>query len=477
MGKDTLYMIFAQMLFIASATAVHIGMGRILGPEPYGEFGVIMSLLAVLEVFLARGIHDSVTKYTAEFPEKSQTIKRQGLTIEAIFGGLVFLLYVLTAKPIALAFHNTNLTRPLRISAFIIPFIALYSVLIGHLSGKRMFGKRALAMNVQSLGKVAGVYILVLMGFGLQGAVSGYVISYALALLAAFYFSRETRQESEAFPASKLLFFAIPIVVFSSILSLLMNLDIFFVKTLVKEGQAAGYYASALALTRAPYLVFYAFAITLLPIISRLTSSNRLQEASRYVNKSLRFLLILLVPLAFLTNGLSGPIIQWIYSSRYLPAARPLGILIFGITFLTFFSVLAAVITGSGKPKTSMALASAVLPLDFLLNLLLVPRFGLSGAAAATTLTSLAGMIAAALVVQKKFGKLMSGHSFLKILLSSFVFFIIPRLWPVSSWSLIPYALGLFGFYLFLLVLLKEITRDDLNLFRNVWIGMIKKNP
>jgi stage V sporulation protein B len=307
--------------------------------------------------------------------------------------------------------------------------------------------------------------------------VSGYLISYALALLAAFYFSRETRQESEAFPASKLFFFAIPIVVFSSILSLLMNLDIFFVKILVKEGQAAGYYASALALTRAPYLVFYAFAITLLPIISQLTSSNRLQEASRYVNKSLRFLLILLVPLAFLTNGLSGPIIQWIYSSRYLPAARPLGILIFGITFLTFFSVLAAVITGSGKPKTSMALACAVLPLDFLLNLLLVPRFGLSGAAAATTLTSLAGMIAAALVVQKKFGVLMSGYSFLKILLSSLVFYIIPRLWPVSGWSLIPYALGLFGFYLFLLILLKEIGRDDLNLSRNLWTSMIKKNP
>ena len=477
MGKDTLYMIFAQMLFIASATAVHIGMGRILGPESYGEFGVILSLVAVLEVFLARGVRDSVTKYTAEFPEKSQAIKRQGLIIGAIFGGLVFLLYVLTAKPIAFAFHNANLTRPLRISALIIPLIALYSVLIGHLSGKRMFGKRALAMSVQSLGKVAGVYILALMGFGLQGAMSGYVISYALALLAAFYFSREARKESEAFPASKVLFFAVPIVVFSIFLSLLMNLDIFFVKTLIQEGQAAGFYTAVLALTRAPYLVSHAFAITLLPIISRLTSANRLQEASRYINKSLRLLLILLVPVAFITNGLSGPIIEWIYSSRYLPAARPLGILIFGVTFLTFFSVLAAVINGSGKPKTSMALACAVLPLDVLLNLLLVPRFGLSGAAAATTLTGLAGMIAAALVVQKKFGVLMNGRSFLKILMSSLVFFVVPRLWPVSGWSLILYALGLFGFYLLLLILLKEISRDDLSLFRNLWTGMIKKNP
>jgi O-antigen/teichoic acid export membrane protein len=109
------------------------------------------------------------------------------------------------------------------------------------------------------------------------------------------------------------------------------------------------------------------------------------------------------------------------------------------------------------------------------LNLFLIPRFGLSGAAAATTLSSLAGMIGAALVVQKKFGALLSGPSFVKILLSSAVFIIIPRLWPASGWSLILYALALFGFYLLLLILLKEISRDDFNLFRNLWIGFVKK--
>jgi len=476
MGKDTLYTIFAQVLFIASATAVHIGLGRILGPEPYGEFGVIMSLLTVLEVLLARGIRDAVTKYTAEFPEKSPAIKRQGLTIAAVVGGLVFALYGLLARPIALAFHDANLTRSLQISALIIPLLSLFSVLTGHLSGKRLFGRRALVMNVQSLGKIAGVYILALMGFGLRGAVSGYVFSYAMALLAAFYFSREPRQDRGAFPASKLLFFAIPVVGFSILLSVLMNLDLFFVKTLIREGQAAGFYAAAVALTRPPLFVSYAFAVTLLPVISQLTSLNRLREASRYINKSLRYLLILLVPLAFFINGLSGPIIQLIYSSRYQPAARSLGILIFGATFLTLFSVFTAVINGSGRPKTSMALAGAVLPLGFFLNLLLVPRFGLSGAAAATTFTSLAGMIGAALVVQKKFGPLISGSSLLKILLSSTVFIIIPRLWPAYGWNIIPYALGLSLFCLLLLVLLKEITRDDLNLFRNIWTSFAKKN-
>jgi O-antigen/teichoic acid export membrane protein len=477
MGKDTLTMILAQALSIVAAAAVHIGMGRILGPEPYGEFGVIMSLLAVLEVFLARGIRDAVTKYTAEFPERSASIQRQGLAIGATFGGIVFLLYGLMARPIALAFHDVNLTRPLLISALIVPFIALYSVFIGHLSGKGEFGKRALAMNTQSLGKVAGVYILAVMGFGLHGAVSGYVISYGLALVVAYVYSRERRREAGSFPAADLVSFAIPVVVFSILLSLLMNLDIFFVRSLLKDAEAAGYYTSALALTRAPYFVFYAFAITLLPIISRLTSSGRFEEASRYVNKSMRYLMILLAPLAFFTSSLSGPIIRLVYSDRYLPGARPLAILIFGLTFLTFFSVLVAVINGSGRPKTSMALAGAVLPLDLALNLILIPRFGLSGAAAATTVSSFAGTIAAAVIVQKEFGTLIRGASFLKILASSLVFLAAPRLFPVGGWGLIPYGLGLFALYLLLLVLLEEISRDDLSLFSNLWTGLVRRNP
>jgi len=476
MGKDTLYIILAQILSIASGYAVHIGMGRILGPEQYGEFGVIMSLLTVLEVFLVRGVRETVTKYTAEFPEETRAIKRQALKIEAVFGGAMFFIFYFSAGPIALAFHDLNLVRSLRISAFIIPLIAIYSVYIGTLSGQMMFGKRAISMNVQSLGKVAAVYFFALLGFGLEGAVGGYVVAYILALFAVLYLSRDGQKAGRVFSARKLVSFAIPIIIFTGTLSLLMNLDIFFVKTLIEEGQAAGFYTSALALTRAPYLVFSALAITLLPIISQLTSSNQPQEASRYINKSLRLLLIIHAPLAFFTAGQSDAIIRLIYSSRYLPAARPLGILIFGVTFLTFFSVLAAVITGSGQPKTSMFVALALLPLDFLLNLFLIPRFGLSGAATATTLTCLAGFIVSAFFVRKKFGSLMKGYSLLRILACSFLLYIMTRLWPVSGWSLVPYGLGLFAIYLLLLILFKEIQRDDLNLFKNLWISLAKKS-
>jgi hypothetical protein len=101
----------------------------------------------------------------------------------------------------------------------------------------------------------------------------------------------------------------------------------------------------------------------------------------------------------------------------------------------------------------------------------------LSGAATATTLTCLAGFFVAWLLVQNRFGSLLSGLSFLKILPGSLLLYFVPRLWPVSGWSLVPFGLGLFGIYILLLIIFKEIQAEDLDLFRNLWLSMVKKNP
>jgi stage V sporulation protein B len=477
MGKNTLYMIFAQILFIASGYGIHVGIGRILGPERYGEFGVILSLLAVLEIFLVSGLCDSVTKFTAEYPERSSAIRKQGLKIEAIAGCLVFLFVFLASQPIAAAFHNVHLSQPLRLSAFLVPLIALYSVYLGSLGGQGMFGKRAIAMSVQSLSKVGGVFVFILLGFGIQGAVGGYVLAYGLALLTAFLFTRKGPPESPTFSSARLISFAVPLIFFSGAVSLLMNLDMIFVKSLIQESPSAGFYTAAVALTRAPFQIFSAFAITMLPAISRSTASRNLSQGSGYILKSVKAILVLLAPVAFFVAGSSGEIIRLIYSSKYLAAARPLGVLVFGITFLSLFSLLAAVITGSGRPRIPMAVACSLVPLDLVLNVLLIPRFGLEGAAAATTLTCLTGLVIHALYVKRKFGVLVSFSAFSKILLCSCLLYLVPRVWLIRGWGFIPYALALFTLYFLFLTLLKVIGKEEFYLVRGLCQNLVKTNP
>lgn len=461
MGEGTIYLMISYTILLGCGYIIHFGLGRIFGPEKYGIFGVILSLLTIIEIFLMKGFKDAVSKYVSEFSSRANVIKNKAIKIELILSSLAFCLYFISAKYIAILLKDQNLTNYIRLSAVIIPIMSIYYIYIGYLSGKKEFRKYAIAMGTRQIVKTFIVFLLVLLGFELYGAIIGYIIGVAIGLTIAGYFSIDETKESNNFSSRKLINFAIPLVLFSGMTTLLMNLDLLFVKALIENTEQIGIYTSALTITRAPYYIFFALSITLLPSISKSTSTNNLPQTQEYISKSLRYLLLLILPLAFFVSGSAGEVIKLTYSSVYISAANPLSILIFGITFITIFYVLATIITGSGNPGVSMAMALSLVPIDVGLNLLLIPEYGLEGAATATTITCLIGLIISAICVKKKFGMLMSGKSFSKILVGSVVLFIIPQFFIVSGLLFIVYAIGMFGVYFLILLALKEINEDD----------------
>ena len=94
MKKGLLYLMVSRIVWIASGFAIHVGLGRLLGPEQYGIFGVIISLISVTYLVLGNGIRQAVTKYIASDLRLAGVIKTTGLKIQTIlclmFGGAFF---------------------------------------------------------------------------------------------------------------------------------------------------------------------------------------------------------------------------------------------------------------------------------------------------------------------------------------------------------------------------------------------------
>ena len=130
---------------------------------------------------------------------------------------------------------------------------------------------------------------------------------------------------------SKIIKFAAPVILFSLAFNLVMSLDLFFVKAILREKAQVGFYTSAVALSKAPYFIFLALSSTLFPSIAKSTSNKGSEELTkRYINQSLRYVLIFLVPCAFIISATSRDLISLVYTGKYLTAAYPLSILIFG---------------------------------------------------------------------------------------------------------------------------------------------------
>ena len=55
-----MYILTAQLVFMASGYLIHFGLGRLLGSELYGVYGVMLSLITITTIVLTAGIPQAV---------------------------------------------------------------------------------------------------------------------------------------------------------------------------------------------------------------------------------------------------------------------------------------------------------------------------------------------------------------------------------------------------------------------------------
>ena len=108
-----------------------------------------------------------------------------------------------------------------------------------------------------------------------------------------------------------------------------------------------------------------------------------------YAIDSLKFSLVVLLPVAVISILFSKEIIVLLFGSSYAGAAGAFELLIVGVVFLAIFMVCSAVFQGVDKPGTPMKILFIAVVMDVVFNFLLIPILGIEGAALATMLSTM----------------------------------------------------------------------------------------
>lgn len=478
MARGTIYLMVTQIVFLASGYIIHFGLGRYLGPELYGTFGLVLSFVSIYQVLMHSGTTNAVSKYVAENEELAGSIKNKALKFLGVFSLVVVVFIVSIASLIANLLKDPALASYIRFTAVFVPVFALYSVYMGLLNGIRAFGKQAKISIIHHITKVLVAFILVLLGLKIYGAIGGYLVAVIVALMLAYHYWKPGELKTSGdFKTVKIIRFAAPVILFSVIFTLIISLDLFFVRAILKEKSQTGFYTSAAALSKVPYFIFLALNDTLFPSIAKSTSKKgSIKLTQRYISQSLRYVLILLIPSTLIISATSENLISLVYTDTYLVASLPLSILIFGLTFLCLFILLTTVITASGRPKVSLMIASVLLIVSVVSNTILVPVYGLSGASIATTITGITGILIAGVYVYRRFHILTSPYSLVRIVSASLVVYLIARIFPVSGMFLVGYYIGLFFLYFALLFMFGEVKRKDIQLIKDTISGSLNSS-
>jgi len=122
-------------------------------------------------------------------------------------------------------------------------------------------------------------------------------------------------------------------------------------------------------------------------------SASESKEASRLTSKVARNVLFITGTLAVAWGLLGVRLIPIIFGPRFIRSVLPFEVLLAGIVSLSFPRVVTGYLSGRGKPQYTTYLSTVSLALTIILDLLLIPRLGITGAALATTIAYTASSV------------------------------------------------------------------------------------
>ncbi len=146
---------------------------------------------------------------------------------------------------------------------------------------------------------------------------------------------------------------------------------------------AVGWYSIAYKITFAFQFIPLALVAALYPKLSEYYGKKDMHALEASLEQSLKYLLLIAMPIALGIATLARPIVLLVYGTEYLNSIRPLQILIVSLIFSFASFPLGAYLNACNRAATQTLIVGAVLFSNIVLNLFLIPRFGVVGAASA----------------------------------------------------------------------------------------------
>lgn len=460
--SGAIYLLVAQAIVMLLGWITHPIIGRVLGPGSYGVYGIVLSVLSIIGLFLTLGVPMAISRFVAQDDAHAKSILSKGLRIQVVFAFLLSVLTLVLAPVIASLLGDSELVNLLRFIALVLLLQAGYPVFAQYLSGMHLFKRQAFLMTSYAIVKLAAAMSLIFV-FGVYGAFAGFAMGGIVAAVIGWFWTRRVGGAKEqSLSVKAFLAFAGTYVLILVNLQLLISLDLFMVKALLGDNILAGYYNSAVTLSRIPFLLLQSLTFVLLPSVSALTKPGESQKkAAVFIGSSLRYLIMLIVPAAALASATSKTLIRLFYSAEYDPAAGTLSVLMVGLSCIAFFQLLSNIVAGAGRAKIALVGTVGLLLISLIGGFILIPKFGVFGAAWQTTVAGVVGLIGLGMYTFKSFSIPLPYKSTLNVVIATVAAVLPTYFWKVHPFVLPLQYIVLLLLYVGVLFVLREITRQD----------------
>lgn len=364
-----------------------------LSPDVYGTLALAYAVVFSIGNIALLGVHEGVTR---QFSATTDSDRR----IQIVIAGFILLLFSGIGTSLglyALRYQLAQLLETQALPRFLVLFLPyllvfpLARVAFATLRGQKRTVKSVFARHIGGRGlAVCALVVFVILDRSLHGAFAYWIGFPTFTLAIALYFLWRTADRREVLNTlpdrstfSTLWSFSWPLAIGSVIFLLLGRLDILMIGYFMEPSDVA-YYRAVQPLKTTAMFALGSFTFLFLPLATEYHEAGDETSLDRIFTVSTKWVLLITLPPVLIFGLFSESVVEALFGQQYLPAAPVLTILVLGLLFRAVSGLDGDMVKAIDRPRLELYSGVVGLISNLVLNIVLIPRFGIRGAAIAT---------------------------------------------------------------------------------------------
>lgn len=387
-GRQVGYIVAANIAVLLLGLIQLPILTRGLGTSLYGIWALINVTISLLVPFATLGFRSGIVRFLAA--EKDRDRVRDdflsGCCVVFFAGAaLSLLLFFLSDFLAESVFRDPGASSYVRLASALVLINSLHMLPLAFFRMRQQIGRYA-ALDLLYRGLQVGLVLAaVLLGYRLGGVIVALIINGVLFnVLALLIVVRRIGFRRPSFSRVKAyLRWGVPLAPNAAILWIVQVSDRYLVSFFLGVAPA-GIYSAAFAVGNYASFTLAPLGTVLYPRISRHYDEGNLDQTRNYLGYSVKYLMMIAIPSAFGLSVLARPILRILTTADFVAGSVVVPWVAAGVVLFCFYQVCVYIIHLVGKTHITVRLLSTAAVLNIGLNLVLIPRIGIVGAAVAT---------------------------------------------------------------------------------------------
>jgi O-antigen/teichoic acid export membrane protein len=409
LARGTTLGVAAEALVLPAGLLTAAYLTRTLGPDLYGRLSLVYALVApVMWISATAFAGRAAVKLVADSADW-RAMAAQLLRANLAFGIATAALFALLARPLASAVGDPGLAQFLWLASteiVLMPVVRLHrDVLIaqGRLSWP------AAATFSYHVGRLGLIVVAVASGYGIEGVVVANVAARLVELGACWIRLRIPFRGATESGLAPFRAFLGNLFVYALCVQLFNRADLVMLGVFGAPNDALGHFGAAQNLAIAPGLVAMVSSPMLIAALRQAELRGGDAEADTLRRDSTRVALAIWALIAPVAAGATAVIVLF-FGSDFAPAGPIFALLGLGAGAALLLSILTAQEVAAGHFRRPLLAVIPMLVIALILHLVLIPRWGGMGAAAATASSAVvASLVATTFGGRERLAPMMNG--------------------------------------------------------------------